>query len=308
MFDPDDTFNRMCFVIFIAGLLLMMSGLVFGEERVLPLSQPADTVAVEALIAQFDSTDILIRTDEDGCMMTAIPSFVAYAEAAAKLDGAAPILAEILAGETPDGLPRSPQARIAASVALEAIGPEAMIAEPTLREMLASPLPRENIMALAIIRGIGPDAAPLLGHVRTLLHAENFHVSYWACRAVAAMGDAGEPAVGDLCLLLTTDQPASVRRNACIALKEVAGCSTHLQKVVQILIDVVEGDYSYPVRVEASAALEKFFGPPVTEIEDEPTPGGTAGGQELLNQGRVTVEGASCPLVPEIRGGVDDPL
>jgi len=258
-------------------IVLLISGAVFGGERIVPLEKPADTIAVETLIAQFDSQDVILRTDADGCLMYAIPAFSCYAEACAKLDGCVPLLIDVLGTPTDPNPPEgfipvvSPQARLAAACALEAVGPEAIQAEPLLRTMLETPDVRENIMALGIIRGIGPDAASLLGPVRTLLYAENFHVRYWACRAVASMGDAGEPAVADLCLLLMMDEPASVRRNACIALGEVAGCSVNLGPAVRVLEEIAADDYSHPVRVAARAALEKFFGPPITPERGQPT-------------------------------------
>jgi HEAT repeat protein len=262
---------------------------VFGEDIRLDMNTPSDTLAVQALVEQFDSQDIVLRIDEDGCLRSTIPAFVHYAKACAKLDGAVPILIEVLAserwapGEAPPqfcGPLYSEQARLAAAVALEEIGPAAMECDelpPLLGTLLESPSPSENIKALAIIRGIGPDAASLLSPVRTLLYAENFHVQYWACRAVAAMGDAGEPAVADLCLLLLMDSPASVRRNACIALGEVAGNSKDQDVAARILIIVAQQDYSYPVRVEARAALKKFYaaltpcpGPPRIDPNNPP--------------------------------------
>jgi len=247
-------------------IVLLISGAVFGGERIVPLEKPADTIAVETLIAQFDSQDVILRTDADGCLMYAIPAFSCYAEACAKLDGCVPLLIDVF-----DDPASSEQKRLAAACALEAVGPDAMQAEPLLRLLLESPDVGDNIMALAIIRGVGPDAASLLSPVRTLLYAENFHVRYWACRAVASMGDAGEPAVADLCLLLMMDEPASVRRNACIALGEVAGCSVNLGPAVRVLEEIAADDYSHPVRVAARAALEKFFGPPITPERGQPT-------------------------------------
>jgi HEAT repeat protein len=225
------------------------------QEITVPLAESTDTLAVQALIEKFDSPDVLIRTDDEGYMMTTVPAFACYAEACAKLDGAVPILRGVLA----DIHQSSYQRRLGAAIALEAAGPEAVEVLPLLEVMLERPDVRENIMALAIIRGIGPDAASLLSPVRTLLYAENLHVQYWACRAVAAMGDAGEPAVADLCLLLIMDSPASVRRNACIALGEVAPQSENVDIVIRLLAEVLVTDYSHPVQVEAKAALEKIF-------------------------------------------------
>jgi len=255
LFNPHDPFNQICFVGFVLGLILLLAALATGEEIVVPLTESTDTLAISALVEQFDSPDLIIRTDADGCMMTTIPAFACYAEACAKLDGAPLAMAKVLCGKSG----YSEQSRTAAAVALEAIGPEAMVAEPTLRRLLASPQMRDNIMALAIIRGIGSDAESLLGPVRTLLHAENLHVAYWACRAVAAMGHQGEPAVADLCLLLMSDEPASVRRNACIALGAAAPGSENLDVAIRVLAEVLVLDFVHPVRVEAEGALKKIF-------------------------------------------------
>jgi HEAT repeat protein len=255
--DPNEYVQRptaaLAIVLAVLMLLIALASVATPAEIVIPEDQPSETIAVQLLIDQFDSQDYVVRTD----VYSVTPAFAIYAEAAAKLDGAAPMLAAVLADS------EDPQVRLAAACGLEACGPKAIIAAPLLKTMLESPDSVDRIMACAIVRGIGPEAASLLSPLRTLLQAENFHVQYWACRAIAAMGDAGEPAVADLCLLLTTDQPASVRRNACIALGEVAGCSPDLDKVVEILEDVENNDYSHPVRVEATAALEKFFGPPL---------------------------------------------
>lgn len=234
-----------------------------SQTITIPLDTSTDTLAVQVLIEKFESTDYILRTDDEGHMMAIVPAFACYAQACAKLDGAAPILTEVLAGGTPTAngpsMVYSQQARVAAAIALEAIGPEAMVAWPTLAIMLHSPQERENIVALAVIRGIGPEAASLLTSVRTLLYAEDFHTRYWACRAVAAMGDAGEPAAADLCLLLMMDEPASVRRNACIALGEVAPGSQEADIAVRLLAEVLATDYSHPVQVEAKVALKKIF-------------------------------------------------
>jgi hypothetical protein len=222
-----------------------------GAEIQLGEGQPDDTLAIRTLVEKFDSPDVVIRTEPT---LVVQPAFVNYALACAKLDGAAPILAEVLAGGD-----YSQQARVAAAVALEAIGPDAIVAEPALRGMLSSPEEGENNLACGIIRGIGPDAVPLLPLVRALLNADSFHTQYWACRAIAAMGEDASDATGDLCQLLT-NQPASVRRNACIALGEVAVASPMVPEVVELLAKVAKEDPVAPVREAAEGAIKTIIG------------------------------------------------
>ncbi|MHC4302787.1 MAG: HEAT repeat domain-containing protein, partial [Planctomycetota bacterium] len=231
-----------CFVVILTLFLLMIGTVVVhGEEIVLHPCQPDDLLAIEVLVEKFDSPDVVYRLDADGCVIGVQPAFVNYALAAAKLEGAASRMTAVLSGGGPAPGQAPPalteqrftwQQRVAAGCALEAIGPEAIVAEPVLREMLegprrCKPLPSDGeiILALGVIRGIGPDAAPLLEPVRRHLTHSNFHVRYWACRALGAIGEAASDATADLCDLLESDQPASVRRNACIALGQVAGCS-----------------------------------------------------------------------------------
>lgn len=227
------------------SILFLLITAAGGSEIQLGPSQPDDTIAIRALVEKFDSEDIIIRTDP---LLVVQPAFVNYALACAKLEGAAPILAEVLDSG-------SWQGRVAAAVGLEAIGPGAMVAEPVLRKMLTTPEEGENNLACGIIRGIGSDALPLLPLVRPLLNAESFHTRYWACRAIAAMGEEAGEATADLCQLLTSDQPASVRRNACIALGEVAMASPLVSAAIEKLEKVAKEDPSAPVREAAEGAL-----------------------------------------------------
>ncbi|MHC4704404.1 MAG: hypothetical protein ACYTFQ_27955, partial [Planctomycetota bacterium] len=82
---------------------------------------------------------------------------------------------------------------------------------------------------------------------------------------------AASDATADLCDLLESDQPASVRRNACIALGQVAGCSPDFLRAVLILTELRDEDPCHPVRVEAEAALTRLLGPPTQPDDREPT-------------------------------------
>ena len=272
--DPDNVFFIFVLVIvaFILAVLVTAIPTAGAAEIVITDTTPNESIAAQALIDQFDSPDYIVRYEP---LFEVVPAFAIYAEAAAKLDGAAPLLTMVLANDM-DSLQYSKQARVAAATGLAACGPKAVVALPLLRRMMAPSCRGENIMALAVMQGIGPDAATLLEPARTLLYASDFHTQYRACRAIAALGDAGGPAVADLCLLLTTDQVASVRRNACITLREVARFSPDLDQVCEILMDVAANDTSHAVRSEAEEALKKFFGLPVDG------PGGSVDPKKVL--------------------------
>lgn len=263
-------FELICFIVIVTLFSLIVgTATVYGDDVILYPCQPDDSLAVWALVEEFDSEDVVWRYDP---VLIIQPAFVNYAISASKLDGAGPILTEVLAGVSPDGLPYSWQERVAAGCGLEAMGSEAIVAEPVLREMLESDVRGEIVLALGIVRGIGPGAASLLEPVRAHLAASSFHTRYWACRALGAIGWRASDATADLCDLLRSDQPASVRRNACAALGRVAGCSPDLDRACFLLIHVAMNDQCQPVRVEAEAALEALVGDSLEPDPRVPTP------------------------------------
>ncbi|MHC4296522.1 MAG: HEAT repeat domain-containing protein [Planctomycetota bacterium] len=239
-------------------LLIVPMASAFAEPADVTLDEhvPNDVVAIQALIGHFGDPGFIVRTEP---WLQVTPKFVAYAEAVAKLDGCVPLLAELLVvPEVPDS-DIGVQVRVAAAIALEAVGPDAIQANVVIRDMLRINSHRDNILACGIIRGIGPGAIDLLPELRTLLHSDNFHVQYWACRAIAAIGPDAHLAATDLCLALD-DGAASVRRNAAIALGEIGPGATLLMQayIVEELMEALD-DYSHPVRVEVEAALQKMY-------------------------------------------------
>jgi len=214
---------------------------------------PNEVLAVQALIERFDDTDTIVRTEP---WFQTLPVFVAYAEAAASFgDCAVDPLIEALQDE-------NPQVRVAAAIALEAVGPASIKAKPLLEEMLQSDDDRTNILACAIIRGIGPGACELVDSVMTCLDSENFHVQYWACRALGGVGSEAISATDKLVKLLETST-ASVRRNAALALGLMYKCQGEPGSIIQALEQVIENDYSVPVKDAAKEALINIRKSPV---------------------------------------------
>jgi HEAT repeat protein len=205
----------------------------------------ADVAAVQALIEQFDDTEIITRMEP---WYDTLPAFVVHAEAAASFGECAvdPLIVALR--------DENPQVRTAAAIALEAVGPAAIKAKPLLEEMLQSDIDHTNILACAIIRGIGPGAADLVDLVRARLHDENFHVQYWACRALGGIGLDAAHVVNDLLDCLTTGV-ASVRRNAALALGEITKTIDNNGPIIQALEQVKKNDRSVPVRDAARDAL-----------------------------------------------------
>lgn len=229
-----------------ALVVLLLCVPVYGEDIILDANTPNEVLAVQVLIEKFDSLDIVIRTKPRGM----IPAFVIYAEAAAFFgDCAVDPLIKALGEES--------QIRVAAAIGLEAIGPAAIKATPQLIVMLAGS-DRDNILACGIIRGIGPDAVKLVPLLRPLLDNDNFHVQYWACRALNSIGPGAQMATPDLCRELLMGI-ASVRRNAAITLGNIAPGMTkrQLQETIDAL-EVATQDKCQPVRVAATEALDKI--------------------------------------------------
>jgi len=233
---------------FLFALLLLCIPACGGDNQS-ETTTPNEVVTVQALIDRFDDTEIVVRTEP---WYDTRPAFVDHAEAVAAFgDCAVDPLIVALEDE-------NPQVRVAAAVALEMIGPAAIKAKPILEEMLQSDDDRTNILACGIIRGIGgPDAIELTELVVTLLDNENFHVQYWACRALGGVGPRAAPvAAGKLIELLETGV-ASVRRNAAVALGDIAAGLEDQSVVIQALERTTK-DYSHLVREAAEEALTKI--------------------------------------------------
>jgi HEAT repeat protein len=208
---------------------------------------PNEVLAVQALIDCFDDTDYVFRVDP---VLETVPTFAIYAEAAASFGACAvdPLI-EALGG--------SRQSRVAAAIGLEACGPLAIKARPELLKMFEND-GRDSILACAIIRGIGPGAKEFVPQLTISLQADDFHVQYWACRALSSIGPDASPAAGALIEALHTGV-ASVRRNAAIALGNIAVNFDGKSKwaVIQALRQT-QKDYSAPVRGAAKEALHKL--------------------------------------------------
>ena len=149
------------FWVSIALAVFLLCSPASGEIQ-LDESTPNEVIAVQALIECFDCTDVIVRTEP---WYTSLPVFVVYAEAAASF-GECAVYPLMVALED-----ENPQVRTAAAIALEAIGPASIKAKPLLEEMLQSDNDRTKILACAIIRGIGPDAAELVDLVKEILYA-----------------------------------------------------------------------------------------------------------------------------------------
>lgn len=235
---------------FLFALLLLCTP-AFGQDIVVDNELPNATIVAEALIDRFDEPGWVIRPDP---MCESLPLFAVYAEGVASF-GEAAVDPLIVALED-----ENPQVRIAAAIALDKIGPPALKASPVLEKMLRSDDDRTNILACGIIRGIGPDAAWLTELVIPLLDHENFHVQYWACRALGSIGhNTGVQAAAKLVELLDTGV-ASVRRNAALALGNIAGGLDGKSQfaAIQALEQTAANDYSHPIREAAKEALAKI--------------------------------------------------
>lgn len=218
-------------------VLLLLAAPVYGG--ILAANTPDEVLAVQVLIEKFDNANTVTRTD-----------FVTFAKAIASFGECAvdPLI---------EALGKEGQIRVAAAVGLEAVGPAAIKATPQLIEMLDAS-DRDNILVCGIIRGIGPDAVKLVPLLRTLLDNNNFHVQYWACRALSSIGPGAQMATPDLSKELLTGL-ASVRRNAAIALGNIAPGMTErqLQETITVL-EVAQQDGCHPVREAATEALERI--------------------------------------------------
>lgn len=152
-----------------------------------------------------------------------------------------------------------PEVRVEAAIALAKIGPEAIAAEPVLKEMLRGNNELDNALACGIIQGIGGRAVNLIDDIGMLLAHENFHIQYWACRALGAIG----PMAHRKALILGTmmlNEEASVRKNAAMAIGNIAlGCSEEdFRAVIYWLEYTIENDVCHPVREAAKEALNKL--------------------------------------------------
>jgi HEAT repeat protein len=232
-------------------VLLLLCAPAVAAVPVIELDEdtPNQVIAVEALIERFDDSDVIVRYVP---WEHSLPAFVAYAEAVATFgDCAVGPLMVALQDE-------NPQVRVAAAIALEAVGPAAIEAKPLLIEMLQSDDDRTNILACGIIRGIGPGAGELTDLLKSQLCNQNFHVQYWSCRALGGIGTNAEPAVGMLSNLLVRGV-ASVRRNAATALGDIAvGLDQKSQDDIVQALQLATTDWSHCVCVAAREALLKI--------------------------------------------------
>lgn len=139
-----------------------------------------------------------------------------------------------------------------ATRALETLGPRASVVVPDLIRILELDQPETRRHVLSILRSIGPGARDSVAAIRKKLFHDDFHVQYWACRALGGIGDDAKAATDDLCRLLGRDYVASTRRNAAITLGNIGpGVG---KNAVESLIDSLR-DRSHPVRVEVANAL-----------------------------------------------------
>ncbi|MFO0868056.1 MAG: HEAT repeat domain-containing protein [Pirellulales bacterium] len=179
------------------------------------------------------------RTPREGA-----PAAVAPAEPAAPVRTPAEWVREMESGDD--------QRIAAATAALEALGPRASAVVPDLIRLLERDEAAHRRHVLAILRALGPAGKEALPAVRAKLFHADFHVQYWACRALAAMGGHAAAATGDLRQLLAPEFPASTRRNAALALGRIAAPDD--PATVEALIGALR-DRNHPVRVEAAVAL-----------------------------------------------------
>lgn len=226
-------------------LLLLLTAPVYGGE--ITPNIPEDVLAVRALIEKFDTPGFV---DVEG--RGTIPAFALYAEEVATYGECAvdPLI---------EALGEEGQIRVAAAIALDIIGPASIKATPQIIKLLGSTVDRDNILGCGICRGIGRDAVGLVPQLLPLLDADNFHVQYWACRALSSIGPGAYAATDGLNRLLLNGV-ASARRNAAIALGSIAPGMTQrqLQETRDALTAVAETDGCHPVRIEAIAALKKI--------------------------------------------------
>jgi len=234
---------------FLLPLLLLVSTVVRGENIILDQTTPNEALAVQVLIDQFENTDIVIRREP---WLTTKPVFVIYAEAAASLG-------EVAIDPLIEALDGSRQTRIGAAVGLGAIGSASIRTEFKLHRMLMGNDSFDRILACGIIRGIGPDAFILVDSLRLCLHHDNFHVQYWACRALSSIGSGANDATEDLLIVLKMGI-ASVRRNAAITLGNIQdGMDQPTRWKVIDALQEAKKDRCQPVRAAATEAEAKII-------------------------------------------------
>ncbi len=120
------------------------------------------------------------RTPREG-----VPPAVAPPEPAAPVRTPAEWVREMESGDD--------QRIAAATAALEALGPRASAVVPDLVRLLERDDAAHRRHVLAILRALGPAGKEALPAVRAKLFHADFHVQYWACRALAAMGKPDVP-------------------------------------------------------------------------------------------------------------------
>lgn len=229
-------------------LFLLITQSESAEVIKYPAGVPDERAAVETLIDQFDSKDVVVTQHPVMEIPVYIPAFVVHARACAKLDGALEPLIEMLAGGTL-------QSRVAAGVALKEIGADAIAASSVLRDMLGGTT-QEKRLAAGVIEGIGREASSLIHCLTPNLYSRDFHTQYWTCRALASIGPGACEAIPDLCYLVEYGV-ASVRKNACLALGSVSP-GTDMESLALLTLEKASSDFSFPVRQAAEKALGNF--------------------------------------------------
>jgi HEAT repeat protein len=176
-------------------------------------------------------------------------------------DAAVPSLIELLKQD-------DSQQRIAASLTVCAMGPQAKDVLPALTEALrSSDLDTRRPALMNALLCLGREAKPAMPLMIEFLDDQDFHTQYWACRVLGAIGPEAKVAVPKLLPLVQTGV-TSVRRNAAAALGKI-GPDIGPQ-ALQVLIRALN-DPLQPVREEAAVALGRlgeFAQPAVPALEE----------------------------------------
>jgi len=208
------------------------------------------------LIDRFDDQAI-VRTD-DGVGEV----WYYAAQAVARYgDAAVPSLIELLKQDRP-------QRRIAASLTICLMGPQAKDVLPALVDALrSSDLDTRRPALMSAMLCLGTEAKPAMPLMIEFLDDQDFHTQYWACRVLGAIGPDARVAVPKLLPLVQTGV-GSVRRNAAAALGKIGPDIGPQSR--DVLIQALN-DSLQPVREEAAIALGRlgeFAQPAVPALEE----------------------------------------
>lgn len=140
---------------------------------------------------------------------------------------------------------------IQGALAIEATVEESLEALDIIIDILSQDDWRATIM-LDILINFGPHAAKALNVVQKYLDHQNFHLQYWACRVIGAVGPDAKYLVPKL-VEKYKNGVLSVRRNAALALGKIGSAIGN--DVLNLLIQGLDDTIYYQIRSTSAIAL-----------------------------------------------------